>query len=84
MNLKELETFAEDKAVEYLNTTRLDALEENGLNQLRTAGYVRLDKLEFSVLIKAIRGLHREIKDKDKKHMSDQATFAEAMGAIEP
>ena len=52
----------EDKAIEHLNATRLDALEEKALAQLdRTAGngYVRLHKLEFSALVSAVRGLHR-------------------------
>lgn len=63
MNLNELQREVEDKAVEHLNATRLDALEEMALNQLnKTAnnGYVRLNKLEFSALLNAVRGLQRK------------------------
>lgn len=62
MNLKEMQEMVEDKAVEYLNATRLEALEEAALAQLhKTAnnGYVRLHKLEFSAFLNAVRGLHR-------------------------
>lgn len=63
MNLNELKHEVEDKAIEYLNATRLNALEEMVLNQLnKTAnnGYVRLHKLEFSALLNAVRGLQRK------------------------
>ena len=63
MNLNELQHEVEDKAVEHLNATRLDDLEEMALNQLnKTAnnGYVRLHKLEFSALLNAVRGLQRK------------------------
>lgn len=62
MKLNELKREVEDKAVEYLNATRLDDLEERALTQLRKTannGYIRLDKLEFSALLNAVRGLHR-------------------------
>jgi len=63
MNLSELKREVEDKAVEYLNATRLDDLEEMALNQLNKSagnGYVRLHKLEFSALLNAVRGLQRK------------------------
>lgn len=65
MNLNDLKREVEDKAVEYLNETRLDALEETALYQLNKSannGYVRLHKLEFSALINAVRGLQRKMK----------------------
>lgn len=66
MNLAELQHRVEDEAVKYLNATRLDALEEAALAQLNRRsntcanGYVRLHKLEFSALLNAVRGLHRQ------------------------
>lgn len=66
MNLTELKHQVEDKAVEYLNTGRLEALEETALNQLNKSannGYVRLHKLEFSALLNAVRGLQRKCQN---------------------
>lgn len=63
MNLNELQREVEDKAVEYLNVSRLEALEEKALYQLNMSaqgGYVRLHKLEFSALLNAVRGLQRK------------------------
>jgi len=63
MNCSEVFREMEDKAVEYLNTTRLEALEEMALNQLSKGtdnAYVRLHKLEFSALLNAVRGLQRK------------------------
>lgn len=63
MNLTELKYEVEDKAVEYLNAIRLEALEEKALDQLNKSagnGYVRLHKREFSALLNAVRGLHRK------------------------
>lgn len=67
MNLNEIKREVEDKAVEYLNELRIDALEETALYQLNKSannGYVRLHKLEFSALINAVRGLQRKVKTK--------------------
>ena len=70
MNLNDLKLEVEDRAVEYLNATRLDDLEERALNQLRKTannGYVRLDKLEFSALLNAVRGLHRQCQELEER-----------------
>ncbi len=63
IDLDELRHEVEDKAVEYLNAARLEALEKLALNQLNKSannGYIRLHKLEFSALLNAVRGLQRK------------------------
>lgn len=80
MNLNELKYEVEDKAVEYLNATRLEDLEEMALNQLNKSannGYVRLHKLEFSAFLNAVRGLQRQRQDLEAKLQAAEAALAD-------
>ena len=81
MNLNELKREVEDKAIEYLNATRLDDLEEMALTQLNKAannGYARLHKLEFLALLNAVRGLHRKCQNLEAERERDSRSTLEA------
>lgn len=81
MNLTELKHEVEDKAVEYLNATRLDDLEENALYQLSKSGsYIRLHKLEFSALLNAVRGLQRKRQQLEERISKDTCCDAKGIG----